>query len=202
MAFNILTKFCWSYHSNVWYRLNLKHCGFSSLWNNNVLHWFFKHSWEAMKSLVYATWSELCELLWVSSEIPFSENFLFFLCLFRYYTVIYIASHVHCNCPYIVIIITKKGKSELSARFNLGWQLIADRNEWPSAKPYKIIRRFLFEPVCMTSLDRNYWEVINLLFVLPGLYLNILDNQGLKHRIFIRDIKLLFAYLIKNHLNL
>ena len=48
----------------------------------------------------------------------------------------------------------------------------ADRNE----RPNTIIRRFLFLPdvVGMTSLDRNYWELINLLFVLPGLYLNIL----------------------------
>ena len=27
------------------------------------------------------------------------------------------------------------------------------------------------------SLDRNYWELINLLFALPGLYLNILETK-------------------------
>ena len=37
-------------------------------------------------------------------------------------------------------------------------------------EPYKIIRRFLFELVGMTSLDRNVREVINLLFVLPILF--------------------------------
>ena len=30
----------------------------------------------------------------------------------------------------------------------------------------------------MTSLDRNYREVINLLFALPGLYLNIHKTKG------------------------
>ena len=44
-------------------------------------------------------------------------------------------------------------------------------------KPYTIIRRFLFE-FGMISLDRNYQEVINLLFVLPsGLYLSILKTE-------------------------
>ena len=36
---------------------------------------------------------------------------------------------------------------------------------------------FSFELAGMMSLDRNYWEVINLLFVLPGLYLNILKTE-------------------------
>ena len=44
-------------------------------------------------------------------------------------------------------------------------------------KPYTIIRRFLFELVDTISLDGNYWEVINLLFALPGLYLNILKTE-------------------------
>ena len=48
-------------------------------------------------------------------------------------------------------------------------QLIADHNEWP--KPYTTIRRFLFK------LGRNYWQVTNLLFALPGLYLNILETE-------------------------
>ena len=39
-----------------------------------------------------------------------------------------------------------------------------------------IIRRFLFELVGI-SLDRNYREAINLLFVLPGLCLNILKTE-------------------------
>ena len=43
-------------------------------------------------------------------------------------------------------------------------------------EPYTIIRRFLFlfltiSLVGIVSLDRNYQEVINLSFVLPGLYL-------------------------------
>ena len=42
---------------------------------------------------------------------------------------------------------------------------------------YTINRRFLFEFVGTISLDRNYREVINLLFVLPGLYLNILKTE-------------------------
>ena len=45
---------------------------------------------------------------------------------------------------------------------------IAAHNEWPNR--LQIIRRFLF-------LDRNDWEVINLLFVLPELYLNILKTS-------------------------
>ena len=36
---------------------------------------------------------------------------------------------------------------------------------------------YLFEFVRMISLDRNYQGVINLLFVLPGLYLNILKTE-------------------------
>ena len=44
-------------------------------------------------------------------------------------------------------------------------------------EPYKIIRRFLFELVGVISLDGNYREVINLLFALPGLYLNILKTE-------------------------
>ena len=43
-------------------------------------------------------------------------------------------------------------------------------------KPCTIIRRFLFELVGMISLDRYYWEVMNL-FVLPGLYFNILKTE-------------------------
>ena len=39
-------------------------------------------------------------------------------------------------------------------------------------KPYTTIRRFPFELIGI-SLDRNYQEVMNLLFVSPGLYLNI-----------------------------
>ena len=54
------------------------------------------------------------------------------------------------------------------------WQLIADHNERPNR--ITIIRRFLFELVGI-SLDRNYSEVINLLFVLPGLHLNILETD-------------------------
>ena len=42
-------------------------------------------------------------------------------------------------------------------------------------KPYRIIRRFLSELVGI-SPDRNYCEVINLLFVLSALYLNILKT--------------------------
>ena len=43
---------------------------------------------------------------------------------------------------------------------------------------YNTIRRFLFELVGMTSLDRNYWEVtINLLFVSSGLCLNIFKTE-------------------------
>ena len=52
---------------------------------------------------------------------------------------------------------------------HLRWQLIADHNERP--KPYATIRRFLFELVGMLSLDRNYWEVRNLL------YLNIVETE-------------------------
>ena len=50
---------------------------------------------------------------------------------------------------------------------------IADHNERPNT--CTIIRRFLSELVGMTSLplDRNYWQAISLLFVSPGLYLNI-----------------------------
>ena len=46
-------------------------------------------------------------------------------------------------------------------------------------KLYTIIRRFLFELVGMILLDRNYYylKVINLLFVLPGLYSNILKTE-------------------------
>ena len=36
---------------------------------------------------------------------------------------------------------------------SLRWQLIADRNEWPT--PCTVIRRFLFELVGTMSLDRN-----------------------------------------------
>ena len=45
-------------------------------------------------------------------------------------------------------------------------------------KPYTIIRHFLFQLVGMISLNRNYEEVINLLFALSfGLYLNILKTE-------------------------
>ena len=65
-------------------------------------------------------------------------------------------------------------KTEAEDKFNqLRWQLTADHNEWP--KRYTIIRRFLFELVDMTSLDKNYWEVINLLFALSSLF--YLDNN-------------------------
>ena len=46
-------------------------------------------------------------------------------------------------------------------------------------EPSTIIRRFLFllNSSVLISLDRNYWEVINLLFVLPELYLSILKTE-------------------------
>ena len=45
-------------------------------------------------------------------------------------------------------------------------------------RPYTINRRFLPELVGMISLDRNYWQVINLLFVFPILfYSNILKTE-------------------------
>ena len=45
--------------------------------------------------------------------------------------------------------------------------------------PYTIIRRFLFELVGTTSLDRNYRQVINLLLVLYlfCLYLTIVETE-------------------------
>ena len=46
-------------------------------------------------------------------------------------------------------------------------------------EPYTIIRRFLFELVGITSLDKNYLlPVVNLLFALPILfYLNIVKTE-------------------------
>ena len=45
-------------------------------------------------------------------------------------------------------------------------------------KPYTIMCRFLFQLVGMISLNRNYQEVINLLFGFPfALYLNILKTR-------------------------
>ena len=72
---------------------------------------------------------------------------------------------------------TLAGDSSAEAfEFNpLRWQLIADHNE----RPCTTIRRFLFllelvrRDIVTISPDRNYSEVINLSFVLPGLHLNI-----------------------------
>ena len=36
---------------------------------------------------------------------------------------------------------------------------------------------FPLELAGITSLDRNYWDVINLLFISPGLYLNTLKTE-------------------------
>ena len=47
------------------------------------------------------------------------------------------------------------------------WQT-ADHNEWPNRTQQ--IRRFLFKVVGMITLDRNYWDVTNLLFVSPILF--------------------------------
>ena len=49
-------------------------------------------------------------------------------------------------------------------------------------EPYEIICRFLFLPelVDTISLDRNYREVVNLLFALPGLYLNIVILEKIR----------------------
>ena len=44
-------------------------------------------------------------------------------------------------------------------------------------EPCTVTRRFLFQLVGMMSLSRNYCEVINLLFGLPGLYLSILKTE-------------------------
>ena len=45
-------------------------------------------------------------------------------------------------------------------------------------KSYTTVRRFLFELAGMNmSLDRNYRDVINLSFVLPGLHLNIVETE-------------------------
>ena len=55
-----------------------------------------------------------------------------------------------------------------NGKFNrLRWQLIADHNEWPNRITISYCR-----------LDRNYWEVINLLFVFVTVlfYLNILKT--------------------------
>ena len=47
-----------------------------------------------------------------------------------------------------------------------------------------MIRRFLFELVGMISSDRNYLEVVNLLFVLPvSFYLNIIKTEEMLQKI-------------------
>ena len=51
----------------------------------------------------------------------------------------------------------------------------ADHNEWPNRNT--IIRRFLFRTV---SLNGNYWQVIDLLFIL--FYLNILKTEEIFQR--------------------
>ena len=54
---------------------------------------------------------------------------------------------------------------------------LADHNEWPNRIYNSASLSFPFELVGMTSLDRNYWGVINLLFVLSGLHLNISKTE-------------------------
>ena len=62
-------------------------------------------------------------------------------------------------------------------QFNcLLWQLIADITSDQTVYNNSSLS-FSFELVGMISLDRNYWEVINLLSVLPGLYFNILKTE-------------------------
>ena len=46
-----------------------------------------------------------------------------------------------------------------------------------SDRPYTIIRHFPSELVGMTSLDRNCWKLVNLLFVSPVLYWNTLKTE-------------------------
>ena len=61
-------------------------------------------------------------------------------------------------------------RRRVTVEFNpMRWQLIADHNEWPNRTQWFVA--FFLE------LARNYWEVINLLFVLPGLYLNVLKTE-------------------------
>ena len=75
--------------------------------------------------------------------------------------------------------VFKKGERNMYIPACIEGQLLwfADRNEWPCT----IIRRSLFELVGTISLDRNYWKVTNLLFVLPILfYLRKYYNFGTK----------------------
>ena len=67
----------------------------------------------------------------------------------------------------------------------LRWQLIADRNEWPNRIQ---LVAFSLKLVSMISLDRNYWEVINLLLVLPVLHLNIHKIEEIFQRKRLRKI--------------
>ena len=80
--------------------------------------------------------------------------------------------------------------------------LIADHNEWPN-------RRFIcnnsslsfsFELVATISLERNYWEVINLSFVLPGLYLNILKAEEILQFLGTKNSRCLTGLKITNTL--
>ena len=79
----------------------------------------------------------------------------------------------------------KKGRKKLQQRawksgdacwFFCWKKYLPKRNERP--EPYKIIRRFLYQPVGMIPLNRNYWQVINLSSALRILfYLNIFETE-------------------------
>ena len=96
------------------------------------------------------------------------------------------------------ILHTSKNSKETLIFNQLRWQLIADRNEWP--KPYTIIlfAAFFSNLSIWCHWDRNYREVTNLLFILPGLDLNILKTEKISqswgHKVLVK----VYVYVITN----
>ena len=98
------------------------------------------------------------------------------------YMFVYYSTHL-CNFKFLTNILNFPRKS-----IKRDFILITRAGNWlrtitSDQTPYTIIRRFLFELVGVISLDRHYWEVINLLFVLPILfYLSTLKNITILER--------------------
>ena len=86
------------------------------------------------------------------------------------YSILFVTNNldIHCN-ERNTSNVRKVRRSEIGVALltTLRWQLIADHNEWPN--------RIQFIPFFLNSSVRyhwirNYWEVVNLLFVSPILF--------------------------------
>ena len=137
-----------------------------------IIHVFYKYKKKAIASVM---WNIIEHTRYNFMKIYLWRRIVPFISYI--YMFVYYSTHL-CNFKFLTNILNFPRKS-----IKRDFILITRAGNWlrtitSDQTPYTIIRRFLFELVGVISLDRHYWEVINLLFVLPILfYLSISKTE-------------------------